>query len=114
MGTPFKPKRRRDDLPAPLLRGRPGHRPSSLSKAPPPASSLKENVQMCISIPRKRLMCYPNVDTSFLKKYPPLQNERQEGIRGDVQEVLPRGLHPPLQQAQTESQRMEEAGCLPS
>jgi len=74
--TPFKPKRRRDDLPAPLLRGKPGHRPSSLSKAPPPASSLKENVQMCISIPRKRLMCYPNVDTSFLKKYPPLQNER--------------------------------------
>ena len=31
---------------------------------------------MSISIPRKRLMCYPNVDTSFLKKYPPLQNER--------------------------------------
>merc|ERR1719430_410712 len=74
--TPFKPKRRRDDPPAPLLRQKPGHRPSSGSKAPPPASSLKENVKMSISIPRKRLMCYPNVDTSFLKKYPPLQNER--------------------------------------
>jgi len=74
--TPFKPKRRRDDLAAPLLKGKPGHRPSLGSKPPPPASSLKENVKMSISIPRKRLMCYPNVDTSFLKKYPPLQNER--------------------------------------
>jgi len=75
--TPFKPKRRRDDLPAPLLRRKPGHIPSSRSKAPPPTtSSLKENAKMSISIPRKRLMCYPNVDTSFLKKYPPLQNER--------------------------------------
>jgi len=72
--TPFKPKRRRDDLPAPLLRRKPGHRPSS--KAPPPASSSKENAKMSISISRKRLMCYPNVDTSFLTKYPPLQNER--------------------------------------
>jgi len=72
--TPFKPKRRRDDLPAPLPRRKPGHRPSS--KAPPPASSSKENAKMSISISRKRLMCYPNVDTSFLTKYPPLQNER--------------------------------------
>jgi len=72
--TPFKPKRRRDDLPVPLLRGKPGHIPSS--KAPPPASSSKENAKMSISISRKRLMCYPNVDTSFLTKYPPLQNER--------------------------------------
>jgi len=72
--TPFKPKRRRDDLPAPLPRGKPGHRPSS--KAPQPASSSKENAKMSISISRKRLMCYPNVDTSFLTKYPPLQNER--------------------------------------
>jgi len=72
--TPFKPKRRRDDLPVPLLRKKPGYRPSS--KAPPPASSSKENAKMSISISRKRLMCYPNVDTSFLTKYPPLQNER--------------------------------------
>jgi hypothetical protein len=75
-GTPYIPKRRRDDLPAPLLRGKPGHIPSSRSQAPPPASSSKENAKMSISIPRKRLMCYPNVDTSFLTKYPPLQNER--------------------------------------
>jgi len=74
--TPFKPKRRRDDLPAPLLRRKPDNTPSSKLKAPPPPSSLKENAKMSISIPRKRLMCYPNVDTSFLKKYPPLQNER--------------------------------------
>jgi hypothetical protein len=74
--TPFQrgPKRRRDDLPAPLLRGKSGHIPSS--KAPPPASSSKENAKMSISIPRKRLMVYPNVDTSFLTKYPPLKNER--------------------------------------
>ena len=74
--TPFKPKRRRDDLPAPTINQKPGHRPSSRPKAPPPTSSLKENIKMPISIPRKRLMCYPSVDTSFLKKYPPLQNER--------------------------------------
>merc|ERR1712158_303259 len=36
----------------------------------------KENAKMCISIPRKRLMVYPSVDTSFLTKYPPLKNER--------------------------------------
>jgi len=68
--TPFKPKRRRDDL----LREKPDHIPSS--KAPPAACSSKENAKMSISIPRRRLMVYPNVDTSFLNKYPPLQNER--------------------------------------
>jgi len=81
--TPFQrgPKRRRDDLPAPLLRVRPDQTDRCLtdipsSKVPSPASSSKENAKMSISIPRKRLMVYPNVDTSFLTKYPPLKNER--------------------------------------
>merc|ERR1712012_144566 len=73
--TPFKPKRSKEDLPlpAPLPRLNLEQAPS---KAPPPASSLKAKPKMLISIPRKRLMVFPNVDTSFLKKYPPLRNER--------------------------------------
>jgi len=86
--TPFKAKRRRDDLPAPLLREKPDQIPSS--KAPPPASSSKENAKMSISIPRRRLMVYPNVDTSFLKKYPPLKNERD---RKGYEEIYTKCFH---------------------
>ena len=71
----LKPKRRRDDFkPAPLLREKPDH--NIPSKAPPPPSSVKENAKMSVSILRETVMVYPNVDTSFLEKYPPLKSER--------------------------------------
>jgi len=110
--TPFKPKRSKEDLPlpAPLPRLNLEQEPS---KAPPPASSLKAKPKMLISIPRKRLMVFPNVDTSFLKKYPPLRNERdRRGYKAVYEKCYQESYSPLMKKLEARSKEWKRLDSL--
>ena len=70
---------------------------------------MKENAK--ISIPRETPMVYPNVDTSFLEKYPPLKNERDMRAY-DV--IYKTSYHKDYIPIYNKLERLEEVGCLPS
>jgi len=108
--TPFITKRRKEDLPAPLPRQKLEKLPS---KAPAPASSSKENAKMLISIPRKRLMVFPNVDTSFLKKYPPLRNERdRRGYKAVYEKCYQESYSPLMNKLEARSKEWKRLDSL--
>jgi len=92
--TPFKKRRKQTDKTVPAK----NVEHNKLSQAP--RSRLKLNLpppwkedtpkKSLVSIPRKSLMIYPNVDTSFVSKYPPLKNSRdRKGYKVIFEEAYP-------------------------
>lgn len=78
--TPFKKRRKQTEKTVPAK----NVEHNKLSQAPrsrlklnlPPPQKEDTPKKSLVSIPRKSLMIYPNVDTSFVSKYPPLKNSR--------------------------------------